>query len=128
MEISPALHPIPERLKLFMLLLSLYLLITIADKDGVGEKRLQLTIRISMSLGFSPVFLNKESIAEKITISASPLAASMVGVGGMRQTSLFTETRPFKNPHLKLDALRIVAQDQPGVLHEGGKGNPASNG
>ncbi|TYH84694.1 hypothetical protein ES332_D02G213500v1 [Gossypium tomentosum] len=83
MEISPALHPIPERLKLLMLLLSLYLLITIADKDGVGEKRLQLTIRISMSLGFSPVFLNNESIAEKITTSASPLAASMVGFGGM---------------------------------------------
>ncbi|KAB2097830.1 hypothetical protein ERO13_A01G185401v2 [Gossypium hirsutum] len=83
MEISPALHPIPERLKLFILLLSLYLLITIADKDGVGENKLQLTIRISTSLGFNPVFLNKESIAENITISASPLAASMVGVGGI---------------------------------------------
>lgn len=83
MEISPALQPIPERLKLLMLLLSLYLLITMADKEGVGEKRLQFKIKISMSLGLSPVFLNKESMAEKITSSASPLAASMVGLGGM---------------------------------------------
>lgn len=83
MEINPALHPIPERLKLFMLLLSLYLLITMADKDGVGENKLQLTIRMSISFGFNPVFLNRESMAEKITSSASPLAASMVGLGGM---------------------------------------------
>jgi len=83
MEISPALHPIPERLKLLILLLSLYLLITMADKDGVGEKRLQFTMRMSMSFGFRPVFSNKESMAENITSSASPLAASMVGLGGM---------------------------------------------
>jgi hypothetical protein len=58
-------------------------LITIADKEGVGEKRLQLTIRMSMSLGLSPVFTNNESIDEKITSSASHLASSIVGLGGM---------------------------------------------
>jgi len=83
MDIRPALQPMPERLKLLMLLLSLYLLITIADKEGVGEKRLQLTMRMSMSLGLRPVLVNKESMAEKMTSSASPLAASMVGLGGM---------------------------------------------
>ena len=83
MEISPALQPIPERLKLLILLRSLYLLITIADSDGVGENKLQFTIKISMSFGFSSVFWNRASMAEKITSSASPLAASMVGLGGM---------------------------------------------
>ncbi|PKI73032.1 hypothetical protein CRG98_006583 [Punica granatum] len=83
MDINPALHPIPDRLKLLMLLLSLYLLTTIADKEGVGEKRLQLTMRMSMSLAFKPVCLKSESRAEEITISASRLAASKVGVGGI---------------------------------------------
>lgn len=67
-----------------MLLLILYLFTTIAESDGVGENRLQFTINMSMSLGFVPVLSNKESIKEKITSSASPLADSMVGVGGMK--------------------------------------------
>ncbi|KAL4303440.1 hypothetical protein GQ457_10G025290 [Hibiscus cannabinus] len=44
-----------------------------------------------------------------------------------RQTSLLAETRPLKNPHLKLDALRVVTQIQPGMLHEGRERNPASH-
>ena len=83
MDIIPALHPIPERLKLFILLLNLYLLITIADKDGVGENRLQFTIKISISLGLRPVFFINESMAANITVSASALASSIVGVGGI---------------------------------------------
>lgn len=83
MEIRPALHPMPERLKLLMLLLSLYLFIIMAEREGVGEKRLQFTIRMSMSLGLSPVFFKRESMEEKMTSSASVLAASMVGFGGM---------------------------------------------
>ncbi|CAN1244608.1 hypothetical protein LINPERPRIM_LOCUS6177 [Linum perenne] len=56
---------------------------TMADREGVGEKRLQLTIKMSMSLGFNPVFSKRVSMAEKITSSASPRAESMVGLGGI---------------------------------------------
>ena len=55
-DIRLALHPILERLKLFVLLLNLYLLITIADSDGIGETIVQFTTRISMSLVLVPVF------------------------------------------------------------------------
>lgn len=67
MEIRPALQPIPERLKLLMLLRKLYLLTTMAESDGVGEKRLQFTMSMSMSLGFREVFFRSVSMAENIT-------------------------------------------------------------
>jgi hypothetical protein len=44
-----------------------------------------------------------------------------------RQTGLFTESGPLKNPHLKLNTLGIIFQDKPGMLHEGRKRNPASD-
>ncbi|KAF7827819.1 hypothetical protein G2W53_018983 [Senna tora] len=106
-DINPALHPIPDKLKLLILLLSLYLFITIAERDGVGEKRLQFTIKISMSLGFNPVFSRRESIAEKMTSSASPLEASMVGL---------------------VDALGVVLEDESRMFHEGGEGDAAGDG
>jgi hypothetical protein len=82
-EMSPALHPIPERLKLRMLLRSLYLLMIMAEREGVGEKRLQLTTRMSMSFGLSPVRRTRSSMALKMTSCASARAASMLGLGGM---------------------------------------------
>lgn len=47
----PALHPMPERLKLLMSSLMENLLTIIEDKEGEGQNPLQLTIRISMSRG-----------------------------------------------------------------------------
>nr|ACR36900.1 unknown [Zea mays] len=84
MEMSPALHPIPDRLKLRTLLRSLYLLTTMADSEGVGEKRLQLTTRMSTSLGLVPVRRRRSSMAEKTTSCASAREASMLGLGGMK--------------------------------------------
>lgn len=43
------------------------------------------------------------------------------------QTSLFSEARPLKDSHLKLDALGIVAQDQPRVFHERRERDSARN-
>lgn len=44
-----------------------------------------------------------------------------------RQASLFSKPRPLKNPHLELNALWIIFQNKPRVLHEGGEGNPTSD-
>nr|KYP33091.1 hypothetical protein KK1_046095 [Cajanus cajan] len=82
-EIRPALHPIPPRLRLFMFPLSLI----IAESDGVGQKRLQFTIRIPMSLGFTVVLANSSSIAPNITSSASFLASAIEGLGGLLRTA-----------------------------------------
>jgi hypothetical protein len=46
MQIMPPLHPMPPRLKDFMLLRNLYLLMIMAESEGVRLNRLQLTIRI----------------------------------------------------------------------------------
>lgn len=46
---------------------------------------------------------------------------------GSRQTGLFAKARPLKNSHLELNALGVVAVDEPGVLHEGSKGNTAGD-
>ncbi|KAJ0439976.1 hypothetical protein HanHA300_Chr16g0631341 [Helianthus annuus] len=56
MDIKPALQPIPDKLKLLTLLLILYLLTTMAEREGVGAKRLQFMIKISISFGLIPVF------------------------------------------------------------------------
>lgn len=50
-EIIPAEHPIPERLKLLTSGFNLYLLSTIPAIDGVGANRLQLTIKKSIDCG-----------------------------------------------------------------------------
>ena len=44
---------------------------TMEDRDGVGEKRLQLTTTQSMDLGLMPVALNTFSTAPQMTILAS---------------------------------------------------------
>jgi hypothetical protein len=41
------------------------------------------------------------------------------------QTCLLTKTRPLEDSHLELNALRVVLQVQPRVLHEGCEGDPA---
>lgn len=48
-------------------------------------------------------------------------------MNGRWQTSLLPKARALENPHLKLDALGVVAEDQPGVLHESGEGDSASD-
>ena len=77
-EMSPALHPMPERCTLRTSLRSLYLLMIMSTKDGVGQKRLQLTTTMSMASGLMPVLENRSSSAEKTTRSTSPRAASRV--------------------------------------------------
>ncbi|KAJ6762659.1 hypothetical protein OIU79_023406 [Salix purpurea] len=51
----PALQPIPERLKLLILLLNPNLLIIIVAKDGVGHTRLQFVMIMSTLFGSIPV-------------------------------------------------------------------------
>lgn len=45
-----------------------------------------------------------------------------------RKTSLLTKTRPFENPHLEINALRVFLENEPRMFHEGGEGDPAGNG
>lgn len=51
----PAEHPIPDKLYTMILDFILKWLTIMADNEGVGLNRLQLTMRISIWLGFSPV-------------------------------------------------------------------------
>ncbi|PON78596.1 hypothetical protein PanWU01x14_018540, partial [Parasponia andersonii] len=46
-------------------------------------------------------------------------------VDGRGEAGLLPEARAFENPHLELDALGVVLEDKPGVLHEGGEGDAA---
>jgi len=48
-------------------------------------------------------------------------------VDGGGKTGLLSKPGPLENPHLKLHAL-LVVDDEPGVLHERGKGHAASEG
>lgn len=73
MDTKLAVHPIPERLKLKILLLIPNSLITIAQREGVGEYTLLLVIKMSMDLGFILFFSNKSVTAENITVAASSL-------------------------------------------------------
>ncbi|WVZ19540.1 hypothetical protein V8G54_006862 [Vigna mungo] len=59
----------------------------IAESEGVGQKRLQFTIRIPMSLGFTKVLEKSSSIAPNMTSSASFLASCIEGLGGSLRTA-----------------------------------------
>ncbi|RYQ87676.1 hypothetical protein Ahy_B09g095203 [Arachis hypogaea] len=83
MAITPALQPIPPKLKLLMLPLRLYLFTIIAESEGVGLNKLQFTTRTPISLGLIFVLAERLSKAPNITFSASSLAAAMEGVGGI---------------------------------------------
>ncbi|RYQ99203.1 hypothetical protein Ahy_B07g087097 [Arachis hypogaea] len=83
MAITPALQPIPPKLKLLMLPLSLYLFTIIAESEGVGLNKLQFTTRTPISLGLIFVLAKRLSKAPNITFSDSSLAAAMEGVGGI---------------------------------------------
>ena len=48
-------------------------------------------------------------------------------MNGRRQAGLLAEAGAFENPHLKLDALRVVGEDEARVLHESGEGDSASD-
>lgn len=52
------------------------------ERDGLGLNKLQFTMKIPTSLGSTPVFLNSELRAPKMTSSASCLASNIDGVGG----------------------------------------------
>ncbi|KAI5388505.1 hypothetical protein KIW84_074262 [Lathyrus oleraceus] len=80
--ITPALQPIPPKLKLLIFPLSLYLLTIIAESEGVGLNKLQLTTSIPISLGLIFVLAKRLSRAPYITCSDSSLAETMLGVGG----------------------------------------------
>ncbi|KAL3814129.1 hypothetical protein ACJIZ3_015397 [Penstemon smallii] len=67
MAITPALQPIPPRLKVFMFPRSLYLFTIMAEREGVGLKRLQFTTRIPISFGLIPVALKRLSNAPNMT-------------------------------------------------------------
>jgi hypothetical protein len=69
----PAAQPIPDRLKLLILLLIWNLLITIALRDGEGECKLQFVISMSMLLGLSLFFLRRSSTEVKIVVMVSIL-------------------------------------------------------
>jgi len=49
-----------------------------STKDGVGQKRLQLTRTMLMASGLMPVLANRSSSAEKTMRSISSRAASRV--------------------------------------------------
>ena len=55
MAMTPALQPMPPRLNDRMSSRILKRLTSMADREGVGQKREQLTTRMSMSLGDRPV-------------------------------------------------------------------------
>lgn len=84
-DINPALHPMPERLKHFTSSLMLYLFKIMLVNEGTGEKTLQFITRMSTSRGSSLDFLKSESRDEKMTSSASFLEALREGVGGSWQ-------------------------------------------
>ncbi|KAJ6848780.1 uncharacterized protein M6B38_272280 [Iris pallida] len=72
-------QPMPERLKLRVLLRSPYRSMIIAERDGAGEKMLHATTTASMPPGSRPVFSRRSSMAEKIAIRASARDASRDG-------------------------------------------------
>lgn len=78
-----ALHPMPLILKLFRSSLIEYLLTMMEERDGEGQKPLQLTMSMSMSLGETLVLDKRSSKIGKRTIWASWIAASWVDLGGM---------------------------------------------
>ncbi|EYU45169.1 hypothetical protein MIMGU_mgv1a015965mg [Erythranthe guttata] len=82
--ITPALHPIPPKLKLRIFPLNLYLLTIMAESEGVGLNKLQLTTRMPICFGLTFVLRNKLSSAPNITCSASSRAACIDGRGGMK--------------------------------------------
>jgi hypothetical protein len=67
---------IPERLydKISDLMLNSW--ITSAQREGVGEKREQLMIKMSISLGFKFVLLKTSLTTSKMTVLLSSLACS----------------------------------------------------
>ncbi|KAL0548595.1 hypothetical protein IC582_013050 [Cucumis melo] len=84
MAIALALHPIPERLKLLMSFLIEYLLMTMDDREGEGQKPLQLTIRISMSEGERWVLVKRSSMTGNSTIWTSLMDSCRWVLGGMK--------------------------------------------
>ncbi|KAK6912644.1 Histone H2A/H2B/H3 [Dillenia turbinata] len=57
------------------------------DKDGVGLNKLQFTIKIPMSLGFTEVLTKSSSRAPNMTASASFLASAIDGFAGTFRTA-----------------------------------------
>lgn len=82
MAISPAEHPIPERLYTMMLDRMLKWLMIMDAKDGVGLKRLQLTTKISMASGVRLLCLSSLSIVVNITAAASSREDFMEAANG----------------------------------------------
>ncbi|RDX76866.1 hypothetical protein CR513_43098, partial [Mucuna pruriens] len=82
-DMTPALHPIPDRLKLMMLLLILNLLTTMALRDGVGQNTLLLVMSMSMAFGFMLFFSNSSVITEHIIVSASSRAKERAFIFGI---------------------------------------------
>ena len=80
---SPAEHPMPPRLYVRILDLILNLLTHMDVREGVGQKREQLTMSMSTSFAVMPLFLNRSSRQLNMTSSASSLEVSMFRVGGL---------------------------------------------
>lgn len=80
---APALHPIPEMLKLFTSLLMPYLLTTVEASEGTGQNPLQFTIRMSISRGDVLVLLRRSSMTGNRTISASLMDSRYAVLGGI---------------------------------------------
>ncbi|KAJ6883426.1 hypothetical protein NC652_030604 [Populus alba x Populus x berolinensis] len=78
----PALQPIPERLKLLILLLNPNLLIIIVARDGVGHTRLQFVMIMSTLFGSILCLVNRSWTNLKSTISTSSIVELKEGSHG----------------------------------------------
>uniref|UniRef100_A0A6N2KBX1 Uncharacterized protein n=1 Tax=Salix viminalis TaxID=40686 RepID=A0A6N2KBX1_SALVM len=78
----PALQPIPERLKLLILLLNPNLLIIIVAKDGVGHTRLQFVMIMSTLFGSILCLVNRSWTTVNSTISTSSMVELKEGSHG----------------------------------------------
>lgn len=99
----------------------------IEAREGVGLNKLQFTTTILMSFGLTLVLEKRSSSAPNITYSTSFLAAAMEGVGGMlcilREISLFSKARAFKNLSLKVKGGLVEVPIDGRVKHEFGEWN-----
>ncbi len=78
-----ALHPIPERLKLLVSLLMEKRLMSMEEREGEGQKPLQLTMRMSIWVGERWVLAKRCSKTSNRTIWASAVDSRWMDFGGM---------------------------------------------
>mmetsp|Transcript_39837 Transcript_39837/g.93411 ORF Transcript_39837/g.93411 Transcript_39837/m.93411 type:complete len:240 (-) Transcript_39837:404-1123(-) len=82
-EIGDAEQPIPERLYVFTSCRMLNFCMTMEQRLGVGEKRLQLMMRMSISWADTPALRRASSTTVQMTVSASSRLRSIERSAGL---------------------------------------------